>query len=520
MAGDFESDSEGDFDLLIIGGGASGTAMLQALAASRTSLPKRIALVERTDTLGPGLPYGPTSEPFHTMGRTRTSRHQKGAQLRERFARAVQSLNDTGRAQLRIFANTEAVALEREPQGRWRLETRGHIGKVRATHVVLATGHWHVHRIEGIPRAVDWRWDVRRLHAAVADHEDVIVLGMGQSGLDVAVSLAERRAQLTGTQRVGVVRLVSRSGLLPSVFGHIGDRRLSGATRSLEALVEREGALIRLHELLEAVRSDTQSVARTYGVEAPADALWTPEALHAWLSARPDGVSLLRMELDEARRSLAAQRPVPWHPVLWHGMEQFHALMPRLPAEDRLALSQWWTPLLRQAEAIHVEAAERLLRGIDRGLIEVHAAGADLEVSEDDSRVIARGSRGTFEGHRVIDARGPDPRIELSDDTFLKALLAQGHVTSGRAVLLSKPTERERAQVTPGWRITDDGAWLVTGGLWVEPQTFGARDERGDATRGLYALGPLTIGQFPFYAGLWAARQGAERVVRDLSTKG
>ncbi len=502
-------------DLLIIGGGASGTAMLQALAAAvsrgERGLPRRIALVERTRALGPGLPYGETSEPFHTMGRTRTRRHEKGAQLRDRFERSAALLRTSGLT-LHLRAEDEARALERDADGGWRLHTQK--AELSAPCVVLATGHWHVHRLSHLRRAVDWRWDVRRLHAAVADEDDVLVLGMGQSGLDVAVALAERRARLP-RERVGIVRLVSRTGLLPSVFGHIGDRRLSGATRSLEALVAR-GGLVRLHEVIEAVAADAQTVARAHGLEAPAAGVWTDEALTHWLSSRPDGVTLLREELSIARASLQAQRPIPWHPVLWHGMEQFHALMPRLPAEDRLLLAERWTPLLRHAEAIHAEAAERLLRGIDAGLIEVHAAGPDLRLEEDVTSIRAHGTFGTLQAKHVVDARGPDPRVELSDDALLKSLLAEGHVTPARIPFCERPSPRQRAIVPLGWHIEDEPGPLVTGGVWVDPETFGARDVEGDATRGLYALGPLTIGQFPFYAGLWAARQGAERVVRDL----
>ncbi len=64
-----------------------------------------------------------------------------------------------------------------------------------------------------------------------------------------------------------------------------------------------------------------------------------------------------------------------------------------------------------------------------------------------------------------------------------------------------------------GWSV--EGKWLVTGGLWVDPETFALRDREG-RSHGLFALGPLTVGQFPFYAGLWATRRAAGLIVASL----
>ncbi len=489
-------------DLIIIGGGASGTALVRALAASRASgaPPLRVALVERTASLGPGLPYTETADAFHTMGRTATLRRDKGLQLERRFTAAAARLRETGAA-LDLHTTTEATALVRGGDG-WEVEASA--GVLSAPRVVIATGHWHVGRLAHLRRWVDWRWDVRALHAAIADEEDVVVLGMGQSGLDAALSLAERRRHLP---RPGRIQLVSRTGLLPSVFGQVATASATLATRNLESLLRSSTVL--LTDIVAAVRADTLALAGP-GTTLPE---WDLAALRAH-AATDDPLRLFREELTAAQASRQSREEIPWHPVLWHGMHFFHPLMARLSAEDRLLLASWWTPVMRHLEAIHVGAATRLLELIDAGLIRVTGLGESLTVGEDPTDAWVRGPRGEVRGQRLLDTRGPDPRLALSDDRFLHSVLATGAATAGRVPFVEGSAPR---QIPQGWSVETRGGtdWLITGGLWVDPETFAVRDEEG-RSHGLYTLGPLTLGQFPFYAGLWATGRAAERIVASL----
>lgn len=492
-------------DLLILGGGASGTAVLQALAAARRSGTverlRRITLVERGTLLGPGLPYGEAAAPFHTMGRTQTLRRQKGAQLEQRFQLALQRIHAHG-GEVEVRTGVEAEHFVRARDG-WTVETDR--GPLTATNVILATGHWHVSRLPQLQRAVDWRWDVRRLHAAISDEHDVIVLGMGQSGLDAAVALAERRMH---TSRPGRIHLASRLGLLPGVFGHVSPATAVASTRHLAAL--RALPEVRLGQLVAAVRADTIAVAG--GAEALPE--WTESTLRSSVDGR-DGFALLRQEVALARRSHEERRELPWHPVLWHGLPHFHELFPRLPAEDRLLLAAWWTPIMRHVEAIHLGTATRLLGHLEQGRIELHALGESPVISEDARRISVRGARSAVEADRLVDARGPDPRIPRSDDAFLHSVLESGAAVPGRVPFREDPS----LPVPEGWSTEEHAGarWLVTGGLWVDPATFATRTADGSAAPGLFAAGPLTVGQFPFYAGLWATRRAADAIVTRLA---
>src|SRR5690606_39238841 len=140
----------------IIGGGASGTAMLQALAAhvregGRVAGP--VVLFEAGERPGRGLPYGETADPHHTMGRTRTLRRDKGRQLEARLAQAVATLRGAGVA-LELRTRTPVLDLEPTAEGH-RLHTGE--GQREAERVVLATGHWHVPRLAHLSSWVDWQ---------------------------------------------------------------------------------------------------------------------------------------------------------------------------------------------------------------------------------------------------------------------------------------------------------------------------------------------------------------------------
>lgn len=479
-------------DLIIVGGGASGTAVLQALAAEPVRAVRRVVLVERTPTFGPGLPYGETANPVHTMGRTPTLRREKGVQLRRRFEAALAKVRAHGLT-VELWSETEALSLRHG----WTVDTSR--GAVSAPRVVLGVGHWHVHRLGHLSRAIDWRWDERRL-SSIPVEDDVVILGMGQSGLDAAVSIALRRAG----QPAGKVFLASRSGILPGVYGFVSAAQSQSSIAQLRELVTRER--VTLADLFEAVHADA---AKTAG---RAMTPWTLSALREDV-ATVDPVALLRRELQRAQASLAERRQLGFQPVLWHGLEPFHEAMAKLSAEDRLTLSAHWIPVMRHVEAIHAGAASRLLGLIEAGAIEVVALGDEVSLREEGAGVEARGRRGGARGRWILDARGPDPRIALSDDRFLQEVLRTGAVCPGRARFEGPVVQ----PIPETWSVEQVSGqdWLVTGGLWVDPRTFAARDVQGRGS-GLFALGPLTVGQFPFYAGLWATRRGAQRIVASL----
>jgi uncharacterized NAD(P)/FAD-binding protein YdhS len=449
-------------DLVIVGGGPAAAHLLDALAR-RSRVVGRVVVIERSEVVGTGLPYGEAAGEEHTLGRIPWRRRDRGVELRSMFVAAARELD------VLVQTEAEAVRLGRAAGGGWEVETDR--GRVVAERAVLATGAWHVHRLAHLERAVDWRWDVRRL-ASVRDDEDVLVVGASQSAIDLATALA----------RPGrVVTLASRSGLFPSVWAPLGaSRRPPGAAHELDRLRKRATPTVRLADLLRAVRLDVRRL--------------DPPAALPWL----DGVATLARDLRAAREARSEDREIPWQAVLWATVPAVFDLFPRLVAEDRIALAPMWTSCLRYLEAIHIDLAQRVLDLVEAGLVRICALGDPIALSENELGVTATGPLGEARAHRVIDARGHDPDIERSDDAFLRSALAAGHITPARIPFLdaSRPD-------------------LVTGGVWVDPATFQARDAAGAGST-LYALGPLTLGQYPIYLGLWALRRSSTLIVRHL----
>ncbi len=430
-------------DLVIVGGGPAAAHVLAALARARFA--GRVVVIERGTQVGVGLPYGEAADPRHTLGRVATRRRKRGEVLRAQFEQAAKKLDAI------VERETTARGIARR-DGAWHIETdRGEIAAERA---VLATGHWHTNRLAHVARAVDWRWDVRRL-AAIGAREDVLVLGTSQSAIDLAIALAD----LT----TGTITLASRRGLLPSVWGPLlGSKTAPGRAVQLDRLRGRDG--VRLSDIIEAVRGDLA------GAPPPA-----PLA---------DGVATLRRDLEVALAAQRDRREIAWQAVLWPTVPAVFDLFPQVLAEDRLALAPHWYGALRHLEAIHTGNARRILALVDTGRVRVRALG-----TADPLDALA--------ADRVIDARGHDPDLAASDDRFLHAVLASGHASP--------------AQIP----FADGVRRLDTGGLWVDPATFLVRDARG-ATANLHALGPLTLGQYPVYLGLWALRRAAARIARAI----
>ncbi|MCW5801086.1 MAG: hypothetical protein KIT31_01640 [Deltaproteobacteria bacterium] len=461
-------------DLVIVGAGAAGTHVLAALAQRKRLDLRSIGVVEAGDDPGPGLAYGDGAHPLHTFGRVPTRRRERGDELRVQLARSLHTLRERGIA-VALHERCPARALHRDGDG-WVLDTRR--APIAADACVLAVGHWHVHALAHLRRAVDWRWDIRRL-AAITDDEDALVLGASQSAIDLAIALAHR-----GSYR-GTITLASRTGLLPRVWGYVGDASMP---RHLDRLRSAAATNVRLEDILTAVRADLDDAGGSWSD------FHTPG----------DGLAVLRADLAAARASKAARREIPWQAVLFPTVPAVFDLFPRLPAEDRLAIVPHTYAALRHLEAVHIANAQRILDLADAGRLRCVALGPAPPAPHEDAHHVHLGA--DLRAHRILDARGHDPHIaHASDAPFLHQLLADGHVVPARIPYATRP---------------DDNHHLDTGGIWLDPTTFTTLGGSGVPTPNLHALGPLAIGQLPVYLGLWALRRQAAAIARAFRTSG
>lgn len=296
------------WNLVIIGAGASGTAMLIAyvrrLRERGAALARRtrITVVEATGDFGPGLPYGADAAPFHLMNMGAgtvsvladrpldfvdwlrgcgaaevdgvadvpamfTSRHLFGRYLRERFAAHVAEARGLG-AEVELLAGR--VTGVRRAGGGLRVAVAGR-GALDADAVTLASGHWHPANTDHCRRrgaemartgdgGLFFPWPATRLARAVRPGTTVAVLGTALTAVDAYLTIAHALGTFVPAGPGGVdyvpdgppVRILafSRHGLLPGVRTERGPAGL-GANPYLAAApvpgMDEDGELNRAH---------------------------------------------------------------------------------------------------------------------------------------------------------------------------------------------------------------------------------------------------------------------------------
>ncbi|MFG2979778.1 flavin-containing monooxygenase [Streptomyces sp. NPDC048258] len=190
----------------VIGGGPGGLAAAAALRARGV----RAVVVEKSDEVGASWRRHYDRLHLHT---TRRLSALPGLAMPRRFGRWVARDNVVRYLEkyaefheLEIVTGVEVTRIEREPDGGWTLHASG--GRVlTAAAVVVATGFNHT------PALPDWpgrdTYTGRLLHAADYRNpgpyagQDVLVVGVGNTGAEIAVDLAEGGA--------GRVRLAVRT---------------------------------------------------------------------------------------------------------------------------------------------------------------------------------------------------------------------------------------------------------------------------------------------------------------------
>ncbi len=283
----------------VIGGGPGGLAAAAALRGRGV----RAVVVEKSDDVGASWRRHYDRLRLHT---TRRLSALPGLPMPRRFGRWV-ARADVVRYlekyaefhELEIVTGVEVTHLESDGNGGWTLHATG--GRVlTAAAVVVATGYNHT------PRLPDWpgrdAYTGRLLHAA--DYRDpapyagldVLVVGVGNTGAEIAVDLAEggaarvRLAVRTAphlvrrstagwpAQRTGIlvrrlpVRLVDRLGALVAKVS-VPDLSAYGLPRPSTGLYSRvrEGAIpVQDVGLIDAVRAGrVEPVAAVEGFEGP-----------------------------------------------------------------------------------------------------------------------------------------------------------------------------------------------------------------------------------------------------------
>jgi uncharacterized NAD(P)/FAD-binding protein YdhS len=263
------------YDVIIVGGGYSGTMVAVHLARARCGL--RVALVDRNRTFGRGAAYG-TTDPKHLLN-VQADRMGAFPEDPRHFYHWLQShperLAAAGIPKLRpdaflprmVFGDyihdllreacalpgtleiihDEIIDMVQYPHGPFEL-TGGSGRQWTATRVVLALGNFP----PGEPKPNeknDRAWFMNNpyapeAHARLAEPGDVLIIGTGLTSLDLLLTLDKAKPN-------GKIHLLSRRGLFPQPHKKAGSyphfldpKNLPGTTRNLYRQV--------IHELREA----------------------------------------------------------------------------------------------------------------------------------------------------------------------------------------------------------------------------------------------------------------------------
>lgn len=406
---------EQPWDVLVIGGGASGT-LLAAQLLRNASGPLRVALLERTGRVGPGLAYSTEStshllnvpagrmsafadDPEHFLRWMRRLEPATAAGdfvQRRRYGQYLEAvLNEAregaGQGVGLELLQGEVVSISPAGEGARVVLARGPVLEART--VVLAVGNAPPADLPvadgglyASPRYVRSPWTEGALRR-VQPHHPVLLIGTGLTMVDTVLSLAERRHE-------GRIHAISRHGLLPQVH--------------------RPGV-----------------------VAGPPVAPAEPHRLRSILRTLRGQARLLE-EGGDWRAAVDALRPLT--ASLWRGLPE-----PERRRFLRHLRSFWEVHRHRMAPAVH-DILQQLQAS---GVLRIHAARVrSFQLSEEGgvlARVRPRGvsREATFRVQHVINCTGPDASIGRGHP-LLRGLLESGLVRTD-ALGLGLATDAEGA---------------------------------------------------------------------------
>ncbi|XXF78682.1 FAD/NAD(P)-binding protein [Myxococcaceae bacterium GXIMD 01537] len=461
-------------DLVIIGGGASGT-LLAASLLRRARLPLRVLVVEKRGDVGRGLAYSTRSpshllnvpavrmsalpdEPEHFLRWVRREapdtgpgdfarRRAYGRYLKE-VLREAREAAAPGVEWVEVVGEVTSATVE---EGEVRLALAGG-GRVTARQAVLALGNAPPAdlRVEdgglyASPRYRRTPWDVGGL-SRVAPGEPVLVVGTGLTMVDAVLSLLEQGHE-------GPIHALSRHGMLPHPH-RAGDVAVRPARVPAGALG--------LRALLRAVRQEAER-ARDEGGD------WR-EVVDG---LRPRSVTLWQgLSTAEQRRFLRHVRAF-WDVHRHRMAPEVGEVLTRLQREGRLELHAGrvrsfrlegedvevrYRPrgagteaLLRVRHVINCTGPEGILTGsplpralLKEGLARGDALGISLSAAEDGALLDARGRPSEH-----LFTLGPPRRGELWETVAIPEIRLQAEVLAGRLLRDAEAARSEEVGAPP-----------------------------------------------------------------------
>lgn len=269
-----------EYDFVVIGGGATSTAIMAQIAKIKTDKPFSVLFIEKSNTFGPGFPYSEnTVLPDHIVNTaaarldiTKTNisgdgdfmkwagklptktlksyglseiigneakffspRYVVGKYLADRFDKyKKQATAKANKITVTLLHNTEAIKIEKNEQGQAiiSLSNGKKVTTVTSANVMLATGYWQTSRFKDAKGYFESPWPASRLLQKVPA-ENVAIIGSNLGAIDAALTLSTKFGKFSrssegkliftknpNAERFGMT-MYSNSGQLPEVTGYI-----------------------------------------------------------------------------------------------------------------------------------------------------------------------------------------------------------------------------------------------------------------------------------------------------------
>ncbi|KAB8071155.1 FAD-NAD(P)-binding-domain-containing protein [Aspergillus leporis] len=419
-------------DLILVGGGASGVAiLLQLIERAKNGRPlKEVIIVEKNGLLGPGLAYSSHcagtilnmhtdtmglyfDKPLHfTQWRQDPetgpfpSRASYGEYLQAMW---TQALEEAQQLRMKVsIVHKEAHDIDRREDGTMQLKLQDGT-QLEAQSVVLALGNFtavantHLVNLRGF---FPGPWPTSQLKTIPSD-APVIVIGSRLSAVDAAIFLSENGHQ-------GPITFMSRSGSLPKVQGNPTPFTRRYTLHNLARNIEENSD----ESLLQVTSGLMEEIFRATNGD------WS------WLHNDESPVKQLENDIGAAQ---AGQ--VEWQAVLRGTAPVIERYWNSLSTKSQhLFMEKLFSPWMRYRHGMPIQNAQKILDLLKKGQLRV-TQGDRVQW---DGTFKAQTSAGLLEAPYVIEATGQECQLDRIDSPLIQSAVEKGllkpHPVGGVAV--------------------------------------------------------------------------------------
>lgn len=464
------------YDVVIIGAGVSGTACFVSLvkkSIQRNIKTLLIAIVERTDKFGPGLPYRTDqnktlilNDPNYTASLDKSNKRDFvdwiesnpslsqissntrfpprsvfGKYCEHRFNETIELCKQHD-FEVKLYSKRSASKLIQHKKNQWRVSLENGESLI-AEQVILALGHLPSDKYLELKNCDGYFHSPWQDIETIPGDQEVWILGAGLTAIDTVKLLVSNNHQ-------GKIHLISPSGQLPTVkppftketykIRYLTPENISSPSLTLKIIIE----------------LCNQELAAATGKE--------DFDIEYYLSKKYSLKYWLQRQVDIVSKGVVR----PWQFVLDHiYFDVLGHVWSKLSHDDRATiLHKYYAPYMKWAAGTPLNNAKELLELVESGQLAIHGNLQSVTHQKDASSFVIKTASDKFESKALINATGDGH--DISQNTLLSESVKEGMMTS-----------------TP------------CGAISIDSNSYRVISDEGKVHQGLYALGPTVFGSCP-----------------------